>query len=126
MHKFTAILNTNIHFCRKINRLFSTNTLQEEAMGYGQPPRGYPQSSQSQPSHSPPPVKFKLNAHGVFGVIAIGLMVGVAAILDWQIIWWYFVLSILAFSITVISLTYYEEEARDAQERFQYLRWLPW
>ncbi len=51
-------------------------------------------------------------------------MVGVAFILEWHIIWWYFVLAILTYSIAIISITTFEESTSDAWERFQTFRWL--
>src|SRR5579872_7202549 len=69
-------------------------------------------------------------------------MVGVAFILHWNIIWWYFVLAIFAYSIVIIFLTYEEERAKKQSEgrageyessqeqayreqmRFEIFRWL--
>jgi hypothetical protein len=47
----------------------------------------------------------RINVHGVMGLVAIALMVGIAFYLRWNIIWWYFVLSILTYSLSIITLT---------------------
>ena len=98
---------------------------------YGQPSYGPAPGPSPQPGHGahgqPPgqnPRHITVNGHGIFGLIAIALMVGVAFILHWNIIWWYFVLAILAYSPAIISLTYFEESTSDDWERFQAFRWL--
>jgi hypothetical protein len=94
---------------------------------YGQPPQQPASGQPPQPGHRAPgqnPRQITVNGHGIFGLIAIALMVAVAFILHWNIIWWYFVLAILAYSTAIISLTYFEESTSDDWERFQAFRWL--
>lgn len=63
-----------------------------------------------------------LNPHGVFGFVAVLIMVGVAFILRWQINWWYFVLAILLYSIAIITGTLSQEDTHDQDESFQLFR----
>src|SRR5438105_1356183 len=74
--------------------------------------------------------KLRVNIHGVIALGAIAAMVAVAFYLRWNIIWWYFVLAILIYSIAVISLTEAMEESgnlsryRNYPGAFQSFRWL--
>ena len=46
----------------------------------------------------------KINFNGVIGLLALGAMVFVGHYLDWQITWWFFIASIVAYSVAIISL----------------------
>jgi len=50
-------------------------------------------------------IKLKINPHGVFGVAAILIMLGVAFAKKWDISWSYLVVAIASYSIIVIGLT---------------------
>lgn len=65
-------------------------------------------SSKSSKGHSS---KMRVNFHGMIGLVAIALVIGVAFQLRWNIVWWYFVLSILLYSISIISLTFLKGDA---------------
>jgi hypothetical protein len=45
-----------------------------------------------------------VNLNGVLGLLALGAMVFVSYHLNWHITWWYFVASIVAYSVAIISL----------------------
>jgi hypothetical protein len=74
------------------------------------------------------------NGYGLLGLVAIALVVSVAFYLMWNIIWWYFVLSILIYSIAALWLTIYAEDSYGGylhfegvgpiSEEFGVFRWL--
>ncbi len=110
----------------------SWNPQQPSQHPYGPPqqpqqPYGTSQQSYQQPAQQPyntsgqPPRQnahqITINGHGLFGLVATAIMIGVAFILHWNIIWWYFVLAIFAYSTVIIYLTYYEESVKKQSER---------
>lgn len=51
---------------------------------------------------------------GIIGLLAIGAMIFVGYHLHWAITWWYFVASIVAYSVTIIGLNIVVEDADGA------------
>lgn len=70
------------------------------------------------------PIRIGINPHGIVGVAVIALMIGIAYVKEWDIDWLYFVLAIVAYAITVGSLTVAVESETDPSDRFLLFRWL--
>jgi hypothetical protein len=49
--------------------------------------------------------RLKINPHGMFGLIAVGVMIFIAFHRNWQIPWSFFVFAVLLYSIAVIALS---------------------
>lgn len=62
-------------------------------------------------------MKLRLNPHGVFGIIAVIVMILIAFFLGWNIIWWYFVIAILLYASAIIVLTLNQERLRRDLEK---------
>jgi hypothetical protein len=58
--------------------------------------------------------KIIIRFSGIIGLLAIGAMIFVGYQLHWTITWWYFVASIVAYSVTIIGLNIAVEEASGA------------
>ena len=69
---------------------------------------------------SPKQSSFKFNGHGVVGVVAIGVMLGVAFLQNWNIDWLYFVIAVVAYSATILNFTSVEYLRRSVDIRWMY------
>jgi len=49
--------------------------------------------------------RFKINPHGIFGIVAVGVMISIGFYRHWEIPWFYFVSSVLIYSVAVISMS---------------------
>ena len=68
-------------------------------------------------------VKLKINPHGVFGVAAILIMLGVAFGKRWDIPWSYLVVAISTYSIAVIGLTIHLDQLGEKTEELRKQRY---
>src|SRR6266487_5866173 len=66
------------------------------------------------------PQDLKLNPHGVVGLLFIIVMFGVAFALSWNINWWYFVITLVLYSVAVLFLTGWEEAIRKTTQTTGY------
>ena len=60
--------------------------------------------------------KLKFNPHGVFGIIAITLILGIVFFLQWDVNWGYLVMAVGLYSVVIISLTGMETAASNRIE----------
>ncbi len=60
-------------------------------------------------------MKVSLNRHGLLGIAAIALMVGIAFARGWQIPWLYFGAAVLFYAGAVIALSVWQDEERNRQ-----------
>jgi CRP-like cAMP-binding protein len=68
-------------------------------------------------------VKLRINPHGVFGVAAILIMLGVAFAKKWTIPWSYLVVAISTYSTAVIGLTIHLDQLGEKTEELRTQRY---
>ena len=68
-------------------------------------------------------IKLKINPHGVFAMVAILVMLGVAFARQWDILWSYVVVAIVSYSIAVIALTVHLDRLGEQTEELRKQRY---
>ncbi len=68
-------------------------------------------------------IKLKINPHGVFAMVAILVMLGVAFARQWDILWSYVVVAIVSYSIAVIGLTVHLDRLGEQTEELRKQRY---
>lgn len=72
-----------------------------------------------------PPVRMRINAHGIIGIVAIGAMAAICHSLQWKISWLYVGTAVSLYALAVIGLTFWlEYENSSPLERIYALRFL--